>query len=161
MRRNKRASQLEKSLPISSRWLCSSSWNSFSGRQVLGLQRADELEHVLVGDHVGRRRRQPAEQVVDDGALQLAAFGRQVGDAVGRVGDDLGRRLAAVALQVERLLEQRIEGGGDEQVEVGDLRQLPQRQRRLELHFAQDRAQPRVGFFAPAALAEVSSTSHR
>ena len=31
MRRNSRASQFEKSLPIRSRWLCSSSWNSFSG----------------------------------------------------------------------------------------------------------------------------------
>ena len=68
-------------------------------RQVLALQRADELEHVLVGDHVGRRRRQPAEQVVDDGALQLARARRQVGDAVGRVGDDLGRLRAAEALR--------------------------------------------------------------
>ena len=40
------------------------------GRQVLALQRADELEHVLVGDHVGRRGGQPAEQVIDDRPLQ-------------------------------------------------------------------------------------------
>ena len=31
MRRKRRASQFEKLLPMSSRWLCSSSWNSFSG----------------------------------------------------------------------------------------------------------------------------------
>ena len=35
------------------------------GREVLGLQRADELQHVLVGDDVGRRGGQPPEQVVD------------------------------------------------------------------------------------------------
>ena len=31
MRRKSRASQLEKLLPMRSRWLCSSSWKSFSG----------------------------------------------------------------------------------------------------------------------------------
>ncbi len=31
MRRNRRASQFEKLLPMNNRWLCSSSWNSFSG----------------------------------------------------------------------------------------------------------------------------------
>ena len=69
------------------------------GRQVLGLQRADELEHVLVGHDVGGRGREPSQQVIDDRALQLAALGRQVGDAVRRVGDHVGRRLAAVALE--------------------------------------------------------------
>ena len=60
---------------MSSRWLCSSSWNSFSGVRCSLCKRADELQHVLVGDDVGRRGRQPAEQVVDDRALQLVALG--------------------------------------------------------------------------------------
>ena len=127
------------------------------GRQVLRLQRADELEHVLVGDDVGGRRRELAEHVVHDRPLQLAAFGRQVRHAVRRIGDHLRVRLAAAALEVHRLLEQRVEGRGDEQVEVRDLRELPQRQRRRDLHLAHDRPQPRVGFLAPSALAEVTA----
>ena len=47
-------------------------------RQVLGLQRADEFEHVLVGDDVGGRGRQASKQVIDGRALQLAALGWQV-----------------------------------------------------------------------------------
>ena len=35
-------------------------------RQVLGLKRTDELEKILVGQHIRRRSRQAAEQMVDD-----------------------------------------------------------------------------------------------
>ena len=51
---------------------------------------------------------------------------------------------------VDRLLEQRIERRRDEEVEVGDLRQLAERQRRREIRVAQDAAHARVGLFAPA-----------
>jgi hypothetical protein len=44
-------------------------------RQVLALQRADELQQILIGDHVGRRGGDPAEEVVDDRALQTVALG--------------------------------------------------------------------------------------
>ena len=126
-------------------------------RQVLGLQCADELEHVLVRYDISRRSRQPAEHVIHHRALKLAAFGRQVGDTVRRVSDDLGARLAAVALQVDGALEQGVEGRGDEEVEVGDLRELTQRLWRLELYLPHDRAQPRVCLLAPAALPEVAA----
>jgi hypothetical protein len=125
-------------------------------RQVLRLQRADEFQHVLVRDHVGRRGREFPEQVIDDGALQFGALGRQVGDPVGRVGHDLRQRgLAAEALEVDRLLQQRVEGGGDEHVEIGDPGQLAQRRGRRQRQLAHDGAQPRVDFLAAAPLAEV------
>ena len=124
-------------------------------REVLALQGADELQRVLVGDHVGRRRGEPAEQVVHDGPLLLVALDREVGHAVGGVGDDLGGGGAAEAFRVERLLEQRVEGRGDEKVEVGDLRQLAQRGRHAEIGLAQDRAQPGVGFLASAPRGEI------
>ena len=127
------------------------------GRQVLGLQRADKLEHVLVGDDVGRRGREPAEQVIDHRSLQLAALHRQVGDTVRGVGDHLSPGLTAIALEVHGFFEQWIECGGDEQVEVGDLRQLPQGVGRLELDLAHDGTQARVGFFATSTLTEVGA----
>ena len=120
------------------------------GREVLALQRAHELQHVLVGDHVGGRRRAAPEQVIDDRTLQLIALARQVGNAVGRVGDDLGGLRAAEALGVHRLLEQRIESRRDEEVEVGDLGELAQRKRRGEGDVAQDAAHARVRVLAPA-----------
>ena len=53
------------------------------GRQVLALQRADELQQVLVGDHVGRRGGQATEQVIDHRPLQPVALGRQVRTRLG------------------------------------------------------------------------------
>jgi len=129
----------------------------FFRRQVLALQRADELEHVLVGNDIGRRGREPAEQMVDHGPLQVVAFDREVGNAVRRVGDHLGVGRTAEADLVDRLLEQRIERHGDVEVEVRDLCQLPQWQRRLERRLAHDRAQPRVGLLAAAMVGQVAA----
>ena len=92
--------------------------------------------------------------MIDDGPLQAIALGRQVGHAIGRVGQHLGARGAAEPLQVDRVLEQRIEGGGDEQIEFRDRRQAAQRLRRLERGVLEDAAQAHVGFFAPAARAQ-------
>ena len=125
--------------------------------QVLGLQRADELQHVLVGDDVGRRRGESAKHVIHDRALQLAALDGEIGHAVRRIGDDLGGRLAAVSLEIHRPLEQRVEGRGHEEIEVGDLRELAQRGWRFEFDLPHDRAHPRVGLLAPAALPEVAA----
>ena len=124
------------------------------GRQMLALQRADELERVFVRDHVRRRRRQPPHQVVDNGALQVLALRGQVGHAVRRIRDDFGRLCAAEALVVDRLLEQRIEGRRDKKIEVGDLRQLPQRLRRPKGGVAQDAPHSRIRLLAPAARSE-------
>jgi hypothetical protein len=127
------------------------------GRQVLALQRADEFQHVLVGDDVGGRRGKAAEQVVDDGAREVVALDGQVGHAVGGVGDDLGVGRAAEAHGVDRLLEQRVEGHRDVEVEVGDLGELAQRGRRGEIGLAHDGAQPGVGFLAPTVVGEVGA----
>ena len=124
------------------------------GRQVLALQRADELQHVLVGDDVGRRCRDASEQVVDDRPRELLALARQVDDAVRRVADDLGGLRAAEALGVDRVLQQRVEGGADEQVEIGDLRELAQCLRRREVGLAQDAAHARIGILPAAARRE-------
>ena len=43
-------------------------------RQVLALQRADEFQQVLIGDHVGRRGGNPAEEMVDHRSLQTVAL---------------------------------------------------------------------------------------
>ena len=124
------------------------------GRQVLALQRADELEQVLVRDHVGRRRRDAPEQVIHDRPLQAVALGRQVDDAVGRVRQRLGRGRAAEALEVDRRLEQRVAGRRDEEVEFGDRRQPAQRLWRFERRVLEQPAQAHVRFFAPAAGSE-------
>jgi hypothetical protein len=58
---------------------------------------------------------------------------------------------APEALGIDRLLEQWIERGGDEEVEVGYLGQPAERQRRGETSLAQDAAQSRIGLLAPAA----------
>ena len=121
---------------------------------MLALQRADELQQVLVGDDVGRRGGQAAEQVIDDRPLQAVALGRQVGDAIGRVGQHLGAGGAAEPLGVDRVFEQRVEGGRDEEVEFRDRRQLAQRQRRFERGVLEDAAQAHIRFFAPAPRAE-------
>jgi hypothetical protein len=127
------------------------------GGPMLGLQGADEFQHVLVGQHVRRRGRETSQQMIDHGALEVGTFARQISDAVGRVGDHLGTWLAAVAFQVDGRLQQRIEGSGDEQVEIGDLRQFPQRLGRLDVNVAHDGAQARVGFLAPAVLAQMGA----
>ena len=55
--------------------------------------------------------------------LQAIALGGQVDDAVGRVGERFRGRRAAAAFQVDGGLEQRVAGGRDVQVELGDGRQ--------------------------------------
>src|SRR5439155_1335240 len=82
---------------------------------------------------------------------QVLALRGQVGYAVRRIRDDFGRLCAAEALVVDRLLEQRIEGRRDEEVEVGDLRELAQRLRRPETSVPQDASHSRVRLLAPAA----------
>jgi len=64
--------------------------------------------------------------VIEHRPLQAVSLGRQVGNAVRRVGDDLGRLRAAETLVVDRLFEQRIEGRCNVQIEVRDLRELAQ-----------------------------------
>jgi hypothetical protein len=84
MRRKRRASQLVKLLPMNSRWLCSSSWNSFSGARCSLCSAQMNSSSVLVGDHVGRRGRQPAEQVIDHRPLQPVAL---LGRSATRLGE--------------------------------------------------------------------------
>ena len=97
------------------------------GRQVFALQRADELKQVLVRYYISWRGGELAEQVVDDRALQLVALGGEIGNAVRGIGQHFGRRRAAESLQIYGGLEQRIECGRDEQVEIRDRGEAPQR----------------------------------
>ena len=124
-------------------------------REMLRLQRADKLHRILVGDHIRRRGGELAEQMIDHGPRELRPLGTEIGHAVWRVGDHLGRLRAAEAHLVDRTLEQRVERRRDEQVEVRNLRELPQRGRRRKRRLAQDRADARVGIFASAASAEI------
>src|SRR5207244_4243216 len=86
--------------------------------QVLALQGADELEQILIGDDVGRGGRQLSEQVVDDRALQPLALRGQINHPVGQVRQHVRRGGSGKPLDIDRRLEQRIGGSGDEQVEV-------------------------------------------
>ena len=70
----------------------------------------------------------------------------------GRVGEHLGRLGAAEALEVDRRLEERIEGRRHEEIKVGDRGQTAQCRWWLELRILEDAAQAHVGFFAPTAL---------
>src|SRR5665213_319281 len=92
--------------------------------------------------------------MIDDRALQLFPLDGKVGHTIGCVGDDFGRLRALEALEIDRLLEQRIERRRDEEIEVGDLRELAQCERRREVRIAEQAAQARVGLFAPAAGGE-------
>ena len=122
--------------------------------QVLALQRADELQQVLVRDHVGRGCRQLAEQMVDHRVLQPVALYGQVDHPVGRVRQHLGGSRAGEALEVDGALEERVDRGGHEQVEVGDRRQVPQRLWGLEVRVLEYATQPHVGLFTPATRGE-------
>ena len=124
------------------------------GRQVLALQRADELEHVLVGDDICGRRGEATEQVIDHGTGQILALGREVDDAIRRIRNDVRGLGATEPLAVDCLLEQRVERRRHEQIEVGDLRELPKRLRRRESGLPKDPANARVSFLAPAPLRE-------
>src|SRR5205085_6969503 len=86
--------------------------------------------------------------------LQSFALAGKIRDAVWRIGDYLRGLRAAEALEIDGLLEQRVEGSRDEEIEVGDLRELAQRKRRLESRVAQDASHARVGFLAPATRGE-------
>ncbi len=92
--------------------------------------------------------------MIDDGALEVLAFARQVGHAIRGVGDDFGRRRALEALGIDRLLEVLVEGGRDEEIEIGDLGELAQRIGRREVDLAKDAAHARVRVLAPAARRE-------
>ena len=121
---------------------------------MFALQRADEFEHVLIRHYIRRRGRAFAEQVIHHGPLKRLALAGQIGNAIGRVGDDLGGLRAAKALAIDGLLDERIKRGGHEQIKVGDLGQLPQRFWRLKRHIAQDAANTGVGVFTPTARRE-------
>ena len=121
---------------------------------MLALQRADVLQEILVGDHVGGRGGYAAEQVIHDGPLQAIALRRQVGDAIGRVGQHLRAGGPAEPLLVDRVFQQRVESGGDEQVEFRNRCQLAQRKRRFESGILEDAAQAHVRLFAPAPRAQ-------
>ena len=124
------------------------------GREVLALQRADVLQEILVGDHVGGRGGNAAEQVIHDGPLQAIALGWQVGDAIRRVRQHLRAGGPAEPLLVDGVFQQRIESGGDEQVEFRNRRQLAQRKRRFESGILEDAAQAHVCLFASAPRAQ-------
>ena len=123
-------------------------------RKVLTLQGADELQQIFIGDDVGRRCRELAEQVIDQRTLQAVALRGQVGHPIGRIGQHVCGGHAGEPFQVDRGLEQRIKGGGDEQIEIGDRGQTPQCQRRLEIRILDDAAQSHIGLFAAAACRE-------
>ena len=101
----------------------------FLRREVFALERADELERVFVGNYIRGRGGEPAEEVVNHGPLQLLALNREIGDTVGRIGHDFGRRCAGEPLGVDCLLQKRIEGRRNKQIKVGDLRELAERRR--------------------------------
>jgi hypothetical protein len=125
--------------------------------QVLALEGADELKHVLVRDDVGGRRRQAAQEVVHHGALEVLPLDGQVGHAVRGVRQHLRVRGAGETHLVDGLLEQGIKGRRYVEVEVRDLGQLPERQRGREGGLPHDGAQARVGFLAPPAAGKVAA----
>ena len=92
--------------------------------------------------------------MVDDRALQLLPFAGEVDHAVGRVTDHIGRRRALETHLVDRLLEQRIEGRGDKEIEIGDLRELSQCARGCEARVTKDAAHARIDFLTTAARGE-------
>jgi hypothetical protein len=92
--------------------------------------------------------------VIDHGPRQAITLGGQFGDAVRRVGQNVGGRRAAETLLIDGGLEQRIEGRGNEHVELGDGRQLLECLGRRERGILEDAAQPDISFFAPAACAQ-------
>ena len=65
--------------------------------------------------------------MVDERARQQFAIGWQVDQLARRVGGDVGAAEPAEADGVDRVFEQRVEGGRDEEVEVRDLREFRQR----------------------------------
>jgi hypothetical protein len=64
--------------------------------------------------------------VVKDRAGPGVTLARQVKHPVGGIADDLGGGYSAEALEIDRILQQWVEGRRDEQVEVGDGGQPPQ-----------------------------------
>src|SRR6266851_4287608 len=91
-----------------------------------GLKITDVLEQVLIRNDVAAGRGELAHQVIDGGPGELLLARRQIVHFPGRVGyGQRSRRIAETHL-VDRLLQQRIERRGHVQVEIRDLRQLPQ-----------------------------------
>src|SRR6185437_9480699 len=88
-------------------------------REMLALQSAEELEQVLVRDNVGGRCREFSEQVIDHRSGQPVALRRQIAHTIWRIADHLSGGRAPETLEIDRRLEQRVERGGDEDVEVG------------------------------------------
>ena len=98
----------------------------------LGLERMYELQRVLLGDHVLGDGGEAAEELKDGGPFHRVHRLIEVLDRLGGIGVDARPRLAAEAHLVERLLEERIEGGGDEEPEGPDRGELLQRGRNRE-----------------------------
>ena len=92
--------------------------------EVLRLQHANELENVLIGNGVGGHSCHSAEQVKDGRPYQVALLARQVDELVRRVCEHVGPGFAAEAGLVDGLLEQRVERGGDVEIEIGDRSEL-------------------------------------
>ena len=120
----------------------------------VGLERAHELQSILVGEDVGGRRGEPAEEMIDERTREERALRGEIGDFVGGVGDDVGAAQGAEAHGVERVFQETVERGGDVEVEIGDLGELEQRRRRGEGGLAQDGAKAGISILAATAAGE-------
>ena len=108
------------------------------------LQGVQELQPVVVRDHaVGRGRDAPQQLEYPAAPAVIARLG-QVGGAVGREGDDLGARIAAVAHLIQHALQQVVARHADDQVERGNGRQVQQRLRRRDVQILEQLLHPQV-----------------
>ena len=96
-----------------------------------------ELEHVLVGNHIIGLRGQFAEQVIYNGLTQLLERAGQVLRILGRIGE-FERPIASAHL-IDRCRKQRVESQRHEQFETIDAGELEQCLRRREPRLVQDR----------------------
>ena len=152
MRRKRRASQFVKLLPMKQQVVVLELVEELLRRQVLALQRADEFERVLVGDHVGRRRRQRGR-----------AGGRRPGAgtasrSVGEIGDAVGRSSAITSVDCAPPKRSALIACSSSESKVVVTKRSKsvicaswrERARRREIRVAQDAAHAACRFLAPA-----------
>jgi hypothetical protein len=120
------------------------------------LQAVDKLQEVLIAQHVRRHRRLNAEEVVHDRMRQAANSGRQVRRLLlGGIRERDRAGLPVEAHEIDRLLEHQVEVRRQEQREIGDLGQLTQHERRLQLGALHDVADAGVQHRPPTAAGEM------
>jgi hypothetical protein len=119
------------------------------------LQRIKKLEQIFVGDRIGRRSREPPEEVIDGRPQQPAFTGFQVPHVIGRVGDRLRERLAAEPHLVDCGLQQGIECGRHIEVEMADFGEPLQHLGRGEGGILHNAADARVKRLAPAVPMQI------